>query len=80
MMGPNCDGILQRWKNVTGRKAERRSPPKMNGRVRLRAERDCAHQEISLLREAMRIKDARMACIAPLRRPHYPPTERSNTG
>ena len=49
----------------------------MNGRVRLRAERDRAHQEIALLREAMRIKDARMACIAPLRRPHYPPTERT---
>ncbi len=48
----------------------------MNGRVRLRAELDRAHQEIALLREAMRIKDARMACIAPLRRPHYPPTER----
>ena len=52
----------------------------MNGRVRLYAERDRAHQEFALLREAMRIKDARMACIAPLRRPHYPPTERSNTG
>ena len=48
----------------------------MNGRVRLRAQLDCAHQEITLLRETMRIKDARMARIAPLRRPHYPPTER----
>ncbi len=47
-----------------------------NGRVRLRAQLDRVHQECSLLREAMRIKDARMACIAPLRRPHYPPTER----
>ena len=48
----------------------------MNGRVRLRAQLDRAHQEIALLRETMRIKDARMARIAPLRRPHYPPTER----
>ena len=48
----------------------------MNGRVRLRAELDRAHQEIALLREALRIKDARMAQIAPLRRPHYPPAER----
>ena len=48
----------------------------MNGRVRLRAELDRAHQEIALIREVMRIKDARMARIAPLRRPHYPPTER----
>ncbi len=48
----------------------------MNGRVRLRAELDRANQEIALLREAIRIKDARMARIAPLRRPHYPPTER----
>ena len=48
----------------------------INGRVRLRAQLDRAHQEIGLLREAMRIKDARMARIAPLRRPHFPPTER----
>jgi transposase InsO family protein len=48
----------------------------MNGRVRLRAQLDRAHQEIALFRETMRIKDARLARIAPLRRPHYPPTER----
>ena len=48
----------------------------MNGRVRLRAELDRANQEIALLRDAIRIKDARMARIAPFRRPHYPPTER----
>ena len=48
----------------------------LNGRVRLRAELDRAHQEIALLREALRIKDARMAQMAPLRRPHYPPAER----
>ena len=36
----------------------------MNGRVRLRSELDRAQQEIALLREAMRIKDARMARIS----------------
>jgi hypothetical protein len=29
-----------------------------------------------MLREEIRIKDARMAALAPHRRPHYPPTER----
>jgi predicted ATPase len=48
----------------------------MNARVRLQAALDRAHQEIALLREALRIKDARMAQIAPLRRPHDPPAER----
>ena len=48
----------------------------MNCRVRLRAQLDRARQEIALLRETIRIKKARMACIAPLRRPHCPPTER----
>ena len=48
----------------------------MNGRVRLKAENDRQGQEIALLREEIRIKDARMAQIDPHRRPHYPPTER----
>ena len=48
----------------------------VNGRVRRRAELDRATCEISLLREEIRIKDARMASIDPHRRPHYPPTER----
>ncbi len=48
----------------------------MNGRVRLKAENDRLRQEIALLREELRIKDARMARIPPHRRPHYPPTER----
>jgi transposase InsO family protein len=48
----------------------------VNGRVRLRAELDRANHEVSLLREEMRIKDARMASIDPHRRPHYPPTQR----
>jgi len=47
-----------------------------NSRVRLKAQLDRASQEIALLREEMRIKDARMARIDPHRRPHYPPVER----
>jgi hypothetical protein len=47
-----------------------------NARVRLTAERDRANQELLLLREEIRIKDARLARIDPHRRPHYPPTER----
>jgi len=47
-----------------------------NSRVRLKAELDRANQEIALLREEMRIKDARMARIDPHRRPHDPPVER----
>jgi len=35
-----------------------------------------ARQEIALLREELRIKDARMAAIPAHRRPHYPATER----
>ena len=48
----------------------------MNGRVRLKAERDRLLQELALEREASRIKDARMARMAALRRPHYLPSER----
>jgi putative transposase len=47
-----------------------------NQRVRLKAERDRWEQEVAQLREAMRIKDVRMAQLAPQRRPHYPATER----
>ncbi len=47
-----------------------------NARIRLKAERDRAVQELALLREETRIKDARMASISPHRRPHYPPAER----
>ena len=47
-----------------------------NARVRLKAKLDRANQEIALLREAMRIKDARMESIPPHRRPFYPPIER----
>ena len=47
-----------------------------NARVRLKEENDRLGQEIRLLLEELRIKDARMAHIPAQRRPHYPPTER----
>ena len=47
-----------------------------NARIRLKAQNDRLRQEIALLTEEMRIKDARMQRIPPQRRPHYPPTER----
>jgi transposase InsO family protein len=47
-----------------------------NTRVRQKVEWDRANQELLLLREEIRIKDARLARIDPHRRPHYPPTER----
>ena len=46
-----------------------------NSRVRLKAELDRTNQELFLLREESRIKDARLARIDPHRRPHYPPTD-----
>jgi len=48
----------------------------LNPRVYLAAQLGQARQEIALLREELRIKDARMAAIPAHRRPHYPPTER----
>jgi len=48
----------------------------VNERVRLKAENQRLWEEVGLLREEIRIKDARMARIAPGRRPYYPPTER----
>ena len=48
----------------------------MNGRVRLKAEKDQMEEELALRSEEIRIKDARMARISPHRRPHYPPIER----
>ena len=53
-----------------------RAAESVNTRVRLKAENDQLTQEVALLREEIRIKDARMARIGPHRRPHYPPTER----
>jgi transposase InsO family protein len=45
-------------------------------RVRLVATVNQLQQEVALLREELRIKDARMARIPPGRRPHYQPVER----
>ena len=50
----------------------------INARVRLAAKNNQLKQEIQLLREELRIKDARMARIDPHRRPHYPPAESSS--
>jgi hypothetical protein len=47
-----------------------------NPRVRSTAELNQAHQEIALLREQIRILNARMEVITPSSRPNYPPTER----
>ena len=48
----------------------------LNARVRLKAQLDQATQEIALLREEIRIKNARLARIPAHRRPHDPPTQR----
>ena len=48
----------------------------INARVRLAAENDRLHEECALLREELRLKDGRIAQIAPQRRPHYGPHER----
>ena len=48
----------------------------INKRIRLQAEVGRLCEEIALLREELRIKDARMLRIPAQRRPHYPPTER----
>ena len=47
-----------------------------NARIRLKQENDRLQQELALVREEMRIKDARMLRIPAQRRPHYPPIER----
>ena len=44
--------------------------------MRLAAESDQLHEECALLREELRLKDIRLAQIAPQRRPHYGPYER----
>ncbi len=48
----------------------------INARVRLTAENDRLRTEVELLREAIRIKDARIARIDPHQRPQYSPVER----
>ncbi len=48
----------------------------VRARVRIAAEKDRLHQEFALLREELRLKDARMSVVAPPRRPRSAPTER----
>ena len=45
-------------------------------RVRLKAENDGLRQQVALLTEEIRIKDARLKRVDPQKRPHYLPTER----
>ena len=45
-------------------------------RTRFRAEIDRLSHELALLREELRIKNARMTRVPPHRRPHYTPLER----
>jgi hypothetical protein len=47
-----------------------------DARLRLNAENDRLRQEVGLLLEELRIKDARLARIPAQRRPHYPPAAR----
>jgi len=47
-----------------------------DGQIPLQAELDQRDRKISLLREELRIKDARMERVPAQRRPHYPPIER----
>jgi transcriptional regulator with XRE-family HTH domain len=53
-----------------------RSANDPNGQIPQQVELDQRDREISLLREELRIKDARMERVPAQRRPHYPPTER----
>ena len=48
----------------------------INACARFAADKDQLKQDNQLLREELRIKNARMAKIDPRRRPYYPPTER----
>ena len=45
-------------------------------RLRLKAENDELKQQVALLTEEIRIKDARMKRVEPQKRPHYVPIER----
>lgn len=47
----------------------------INARVRLNSRNDQLEQEVELLREQLRIKDARMTRIHPKYRPHYRPVD-----
>jgi len=56
--------------------ARARAADSIIARLRLAAENDQLNEVCALLREELRIKDARIAQIAPQRRPHYGPYER----
>ena len=45
----------------------------VNARIRLKGENDRLQEEVQLLREEIRIKDARLEHVPASRRPHYPP-------
>jgi len=62
--------------NVAFNVARSQAENHVNARVRLQAQLDQRDREISLLREEVRIKDARMERVPAQRRPHYPPIER----
>jgi putative transposase len=62
--------------NVVFTVTRSRAENHFNARVRLQAENDRLRNEIALLREELRIKDARMERIPPQRRPHYLPVDR----
>ncbi len=47
-----------------------------NERMRLKAENDRLEAEIALLKEEIRIKDARLLRLDPRKRPQHPPMER----
>jgi transposase InsO family protein len=56
--------------------ARGRAANSSNHHARLAAKRDGLDAEVALLREEIRIKDARLSRIPPAERPHYQPTER----
>jgi transposase InsO family protein len=62
--------------NVAFTVTRARAPNDPDGQIRLQAELDQRDREISLLREELRIKDARMERLRAQRRPHYPAIER----
>ena len=57
--------------NVAFTIARSRAEHQFDARVRLQAENDRLHRELSVLREEARIKDARMECLPAHRRPHH---------
>ena len=62
--------------NVAFTAARSHAEHQFDVRARRQAENDRLQCEVSLLREEIRIKDARMERVPVQRRPHYPPIER----